>query len=191
MTGTVNPIPLGYHSATPYLVVSNGAAAIEYYKRAFGATELFRMPGPGGKILHAEIKIGDSPIMLADENPEMGAKSPESFGGSPVGIMLYVTDVDSIYKQAIAAGGKEIRPLQDQFYGDRSGTLIDPFGHKWTVGTHIEDVPPDEMNRRMQALAQQAPPPATPEEPPKPRKPAKAKPKAKAKSKTKAKKAKR
>jgi PhnB protein len=187
MTGNVNPIPPGYHTATPYLVVSNAAAAIEYYMNAFGATELMRFPGPGGKVLHAEIKIGDSPIMLADEMPEMGAKSPEAFGGSPVGIMLYVSDVDAVYKQAIAAGGKEVRPLQNQFYGDRSGTLIDPYGHKWTVGTHIEDVSMEEMQRRMQAMPQPAPPPPTTEKPVRQHKPAKAKAKAKPKAKPKAK----
>jgi PhnB protein len=184
-----DPIPLGYHTATPYLVVSNGAAAIEYYKNAFGATELMRFPGPGGKVLHAEIKIGDSPIMLADEMPEMGAKSPQAYGGSPVGIMLYVPDVDTTFKQAIAAGGKEFRPVQNQFYGDRSGTLIDPYGHKWTVGTHIEDVSMEEMQRRMQAMPPPTPPPPAPEKQHKTPKPAKAKVKAKVKAK--AKKAKR
>ena len=150
-----DPIPQGYHTATPYLVVSDGAAAIEYYKNAFGATELMRFPGPGGKVLHAEIKIGDSPIMLSDENPEMGAKSPQTIGGSPVGICLYVPDVDSLFKRAIAAGGKELKPVQDQFYGDRSGTLQDPFGHNWTIATHKEDVSSDEMRKRMEAMMKQ------------------------------------
>ena len=193
MAANVNPIPQGYHTATPYLVVSDGAAAIEYYKNAFGATELMRFPGPGGKVLHAEIKIGDSPIMLADEMPEMGAKSPHAFGGSPVGILLYVPNVDAVFNQAIAAGGQVFRPVQDQFYGDRSGTLIDPYGHKWTVGTHIEDVSMEEMQRRMQAMPPPSPPPPAPEMPHnthKPHKPAKAA-KAKVKAKAKAKKAKR
>jgi len=148
---TVKPIPEGYHSVTPYLIVKGGADAIEFYKKAFGATELFRFPAPGGKIGHAEIKIGDSPIMLADEFPEMGHKAPQSEAGSPVGLMIYVNDVDTIISQAIAAGGREQRPVKDQFYGDRSGTLVDPFGHIWTVVTHKEDVPMEELERRAKA----------------------------------------
>lgn len=151
----VNPIPEGYHSVTPYLIVNDCAAAIEFYKRAFGATELFRMDAPGGKIGHAEIKIGNSPIMLADEMPEMGYRSAKAIGSTPVSLMIYVEDVDSVYPQAIAAGGKELKALQDQFYGDRSGTLEDPFGHVWTVSTHKEDVPPEEMERRMGEMAAQ------------------------------------
>ena len=147
----VSPIPEGYHSVTPYLVIKNAAAAIEFYKKAFGAVELFRMPAPGSKIRHAEIKIGDSPVMLADEYPDMGFKGPESFGGTPVSLMIYVDDVDKIYPQAIAAGGKELRPLQNQFYGDRSGTLIDPFGHVWTIGTHVEDISEEELAKRAEA----------------------------------------
>jgi PhnB protein len=143
------PIPEGYHSVTPYLIIKGATQAIDFYKKAFGATELFRMPAPGGKIGHAEIKIGDSPIMLADEFPEMGHKSPQTLGGSPISIMIYVTDVDTVFKQAIAAGGKQQRPVKDQFYGDRSGTLEDPFGHVWHVATHKEDVSPEEMERRM------------------------------------------
>ena len=145
----VNPIPDGYHSVTPYLIVNDGAAAIEFYKQAFGATELFRMDAPGGKIAHAEIKIGDSPVMLGDESPEMGYRSAKTIGSTPVSLMIYVEDVDAVFPQAIAAGGKELKPLQDQFYGDRSGTLEDPFGHVWTVATHKEDVSPEEMDRRM------------------------------------------
>jgi len=148
---TVKPIPEGYHSVTPYLNVKGGADAIEFYKKAFGATELFRFPAPGGKIGHAEIKIGDSPIMLADEFPEMGHKAPQSEAGSPVGLMIYVDDVDTIFSQAIAAGGREQRPVKDQFYGDRSGTLVDPFGHIWTVATHKEDVSMEELERRAKA----------------------------------------
>lgn len=146
----VKPIPEGYHSVTPYLVINGAADAIEFYKKAFGATELFRMER-GGKIGHAEIKIGDSPVMLADEHPEMGFTGPNALGGTPVSLMVYVEDVDTVYKQAIAAGGEELRPLEDQFYGDRSGTLKDPFGHVWTVSTHKEDVAPEEMEKRMAA----------------------------------------
>ena len=148
----VKKIPAGYHTVTPYLIVSGAAEAIDFYKRAFNAEERVRMPGPDGRIMHAEIQIGDSHVMLGDEFPQMGVKSPRSIGGTPVGICLYVEDVDKIYKQAIAAGGKEERPLQNQFYGDRSGTLFDPFGHKWTVATHIEDVSPEEMQKRMAAM---------------------------------------
>ena len=147
----VKPIPEGYHSVTPYLSIKGAAAAIDYYKQVFGATELFRMAGPDGKIGHAEIKIGDSPIMLADEFPEMEFVSPKTLGGSPVGLMIYVDDVDTMYTQAISAGAQEIKPLQNQFYGDRSGTLKDPFGHVWTVATHVEDVPPEELEQRAAA----------------------------------------
>jgi PhnB protein len=147
------PIPEGYHSVTPYLIITGAAEAIDYYKKAFGATELFRMPAPGGKIGHAEIKIGDSPIMLADEHPEMGYKSPRTLGGTPTSIMIYVADVDTVFDQAIAAGGKAQRPVKDQFYGDRSGTLEDPFGHVWHVATHKEDVSADEMERRAKAAS--------------------------------------
>lgn len=145
------PIPDGYHTATPYLIVHDGAAAIEFYKRAFRATELFRLNGPGGKIAHAEIQIGNSRLMLADEVPQMKYKSPRSLGGSPVGIMLYVVDVDARFRQALAAGAKEIRPVTDQFYGDRSGTLEDPFGLHWTIATHMEDLTQEEVERRMNA----------------------------------------
>jgi PhnB protein len=144
-------IPDGYHSVTPYLIINGASEAIAFYQKAFGATELFRMPAPEGKIGHAEIKIGDSPIMLADEYPEMGYKSPQTLGGSPVSIMIYVEDVDTVFDQAIAAGGKAQRPVKDQFYGDRSGTLEDPFGHVWHVATHKEDVTPEEMEKRMKA----------------------------------------
>ena len=148
----VKPIPEGYHSITPYLIIDGAAEAMEYYKKAFGATELFRMEH-GGKIGHAEMKIGDSPFMLGDGNPEQGHRSPKALGGSPVGIMIYVDDVDTIFKQAIAAGGTEAKPLQDQFYGDRSGSITDPFGHIWTIATHKEDVSPEEMDKRMAAMA--------------------------------------
>ncbi len=144
----VKHIPDGYHSVTPYLIVNGGQRAIDYYKRAFGATELFRMDGPDGKIGHAEIKIGDSHVMLSDENPAWGAKAPQAGVSPPVQLMIYVQDVDTTFKQALVAGGKETMPLKNQFYGDRSGTLTDPFGHSWTVATHVEDVAPDEMQRR-------------------------------------------
>ena len=144
----VKPIPEGYHSVTPYLICKGAAQAIDYYKTAFGAIELFRMEH-NGQLGHAEIKIGDSPIMLADEQPEMKYLSPQTLGGTPVSIMIYVDDVDTIFPQAIAAGGSETKALQDQFYGDRSGTLTDPFGHVWTVATHKEDVSPEEMERRL------------------------------------------
>ena len=151
MSSTVKPIPDGYHTVTPYLIIRGAADAIDFYKRAFGATELFRMDQPGGKIGHAEIKIGDSPIMLADEHPEMGYRSPQTLGGSPVSILLYVEDVDSLFNQAVAEGGKIDRPLEDKFYGDRGGSLTDPFGHIWHLATHKEDVTPEEMEKRLAA----------------------------------------
>jgi len=147
----VKPIPEGYHSVTPYLIINGAGDAIDFYKKAFGATELFRMPAPEGKIGHAEIKIGDSPIMLADESLEMGYKSATTLSGSPVSLMIYVEDVDKVYNQAIAAGGTEVKGVQDQFYGDRSGTLKDPYGHVWHIATHKEDVTPEEMDKRMAA----------------------------------------
>ena len=153
----VKPIPAGYHTATPYLIVSGAAKAIEFYKRAFGANELFRMAGPDGRIGHAEIKIGDSPIMLSDEHLEMGVKSAKTLGGSPVSLMLYVENVDALAAQATAEGAKVIRPLQNQFYGDRSATLEDPFGLCWTIATHVEDVPPEEMQRRAAEARKQKP----------------------------------
>lgn len=155
MASKVKPIPDGYHSATPYLILSDAAKAIEFYQRAFGATELMRFPGPGGKIGHAEIKIGDSQIMLADEFPDMGHQSPKSLGGTPVSIMLYVNDVDATAAQAVSAGATVTKPVQDQFYGDRSGTIEDPFGHVWHISTHKEDVPPDEMDRRVKEAMKQ------------------------------------
>ena len=148
---SAKPIPDGYHTATPYLVVQNAASAIEFYKKAFGAEELMRLASPDGKIGHAEIKIGDSPIMLADEYPEMGYRGPRALGGSPVSIMLYVEDVDARFNQAVAAGAKVVRPVMDQFYGDRSGNIEDPFGHVWTIATHKEDVSPEEIEKRFVA----------------------------------------
>jgi PhnB protein len=151
MANKPKPIPDGYHSATPYLIVDDAARAIEFYKKAFGATELLRMPKPGGKIGHAEIKIGDSPIMLADESPEIGARGPRSFNGSPVSILLYVEDVDTTFSKAVDAGAKVQRPVTNQFYGDRMGGIEDPFGHVWHIATHVEDVPPEEMKKRAAA----------------------------------------
>ena len=151
----VNAIPDGYRGVTPYLIVKNAAAAIDFYKQAFAAEELHRMPMPGGKIGHADLTIAGAHVMLADEMPEHGALSPESLNGSPVGLLLYVNDVDARFNQAIAAGAKVLRAVQDQFYGDRSGTLMDPFGHKWTLATHVEDVPVEEMQRRMKQWMQQ------------------------------------
>lgn len=150
---SVKPIPEGYHSLTPCLIVRGGADAIEFYKKAFGAVELFRFPSPDGKIGHAEIKIGDSPIMLGDEYPEMGYKSPQTIGGSPVSLMIYVEDVDTVFARAVEAGADIKDALQDKFYGDRSGTVIDPFGHVWHLATHKEDVPMDEMERRAKAAS--------------------------------------
>jgi PhnB protein len=151
----VKPIPEGYHTATPYLIIKEAARAIDFYKKAFGATELFRCAEPSGKIAHAEIRIGNSPIMLADEYPEMGARSPQSLGGTPVSILLYVNDVDVLAAQAVAAGATVQRPVKDQFYGDRSGTFVDPFGHVWTIATHKEDMSLEEVHRRFEAFMQQ------------------------------------
>jgi len=151
----VKPIPEGYHSITPYLVLKGAASAIEYYKKAFGAEEMVRMDGPGGTIGHAELKIGDSVVMMADESPDMGHRGPKSIGGTPVSIVLYVENVDAVWKRALDAGATTVRPLENQFYGDRMGTLEDPFGHLWSVATHIEDVPPEEMDRRMQEMMKQ------------------------------------
>jgi PhnB protein len=148
----VKAIPDGYHSMTPYLIIDGAAKAIEFYTKAFGATELLRLPGPGGKLGHAEIKIGDSILMMADEMPDMGYRGPKALGGSPVGILLYVADVARTFEKAVVAGATVDRPIQDQFYGDRSGSVIDPFGYKWTISTHVEDVPPEEMQRRVAAL---------------------------------------
>jgi PhnB protein len=147
----VKAIPDGYHTATPYLIIKDAARAIEFYKKAFGATEIMRMAEPSGKVTHAEIKIGNSPIMLADEFPEMGALSPQTIGGSPVSIFLYVENVDALANQAIAAGAKVLMPVQDQFWGDRYGKLADPFGHLWDIATHKEDVAPEEIHKRVAA----------------------------------------
>ena len=149
----MNPshIPTGYHSVNPYLIVDNAAGAMEFYQKAFGAQEVMRLGPPGGKIMHAEVQIGDSKLMFADEVPQMGALSPKSVGGSSVFIALYVENVDEVVARATAAGAQVLRPVQDQFYGDRSGTVLDPFGHKWTIATHKEDVSPEEIERRFAA----------------------------------------
>ena len=149
----VQAIPTGYASVTPYLIVRDAARALDFYRKAFDATELMRFPAPSGKIGHAEIKIGDGIVMLADEAPEMGYKSPQTIGGTPVSLMFYVSDVDARFAKALAAGGVVMNPLKDQFYGDRNGTITDPFGHVWTIATHTEDVTPQEMQRRMAALS--------------------------------------
>jgi len=154
MANQVRPIPEGYHTVTPYLICDRAADAIEFYKQAFGAEEVVKMPGPNGKVMHAEIKIGDSFIMLADENPEAGAKSAKTYGGSPIGILLYVENCDAVVGAAVSAGAKITRPLKDEFYGDRAATVVDPFGHTWNVHTHIKDVSPEEMKKAMQAAGQ-------------------------------------
>jgi len=148
----VQAIPAGYAGVTAYLIIRGAARALEYYNKAFGATEIMRFPGENGTIGHAEIKIGDGVVMLADEMPDMGYRSPEALGGTPVSLMFYVPDVDVRFARAIAAGGTVRQPVKDQFYGDRSGTLVDPFGHVWTIATHVEDVSAEEMQKRMAAM---------------------------------------
>lgn len=151
-TKKVLAIPKGYHSIIPYLIVNNAKKAIEFYKKAFAAKAVICMEHPGGKIGHAELKIGDAKIMLADECPQMNARSPEKFGGSPVGIHLYIKDVDGVVKRAVAAGAKLVRPVENMFYGDRSGALEDPYGHMWYVSTHIENVTPALIRKRAAEL---------------------------------------
>ena len=152
----VKPIPDGYHTITPYLHVRGAVAAIDYYKKIFGATELIRIPGPGGRIMHAEIKIGDSIVMLADENPSTGVMSPQTIGGYSAGILAYVENVDAVVQKAVETGSKALHPIKDQFYGDRSGSVLDPFGHMWTIATHIEDVSVEELHKRMAAMSKAA-----------------------------------
>jgi len=152
MANEVKAIPDGYHSVTPYLIIDGAGTAIDFYKKAFGATEMFRMAQPDGRIGHAEIRIGDSQIMLADEYPEMDYLGPAKRGGSSVSLLVYVNDVDATFKQAIDAGAKEQRPVENKFYGDRMGTLEDPFGHVWHIGTHVEDVSAAEMEKRQAAM---------------------------------------
>jgi PhnB protein len=153
MSAKVRPIPDGYHSVTPYLIVGDAARALEFYKTVFGASEVMRMSAPGGKIGHAEIQIGNSKIMLADEHPEMGCRCPKAFGGSPVSIHLYVEDVDTVFNRAVAEGATAKSPVKDQFYGDRSGNVEDPFGHVWHISTHKEDLSPEEIRKRVAALS--------------------------------------
>ncbi len=147
----VKAIPAGYHTATPYLFIQDAARAIDFYKAAFKAKELMRLAAPGGRIGHAQIKIGDSHIMLSEESPDMGTRGPKTLGGSPVMLYLYVKDVDAVVAQAVAAGANLLHPVKDQFYGDRSGGLEDPFGHLWHVATRKENVPPKELRKRAEA----------------------------------------
>ncbi len=144
----VNPIPDGYPRVTPYLIVNGAAAAIDFYKSVLGATERMRMAGPDGKLGHAELEIGDSVIMLADEHPEMNARGPKTVGGTPVFLHVYVEDADSVFERAVEAGAEPLQPVEDKFYGDRSGGFEDPFGHHWNVATHVEDIPLDELSKR-------------------------------------------
>jgi PhnB protein len=148
----VQAIPAGYTGVPAYLIIRNATRALEFYKNAFGATEVMRLPGPNGSIGHAEIRIGDGHVMLADENADMAHRGPEDLGGSPVSLMFYVKDVDARVAQALAAGATIKYPVKDQFYGDRSASVTDPFGYVWTIATHLEDVAPDEMQRRIAAL---------------------------------------
>jgi PhnB protein len=152
----VHYIPKGYNSVTPYLIIKGAAKAIDYYKNVFGATEVVRMAGPDGRVGHAELQIGDSHIMLADEFPEMGHRSAESIGASPVSLLVYIPDCDKVVAKAVAGGAKVLKPVEDQFYGDRSGFIQDPFGHLWGIATHIEDVSPKEMVERAKKAMQAA-----------------------------------
>jgi PhnB protein len=152
----VKPVPDGYHNVTPYLFIRGAGAAIDFYKKVFGATEIMRMPGPIGQVMHAELRIGDSMIMLSDENPKSGAMSPQTAGGISVSLHVYAENVDEVIQKAVDEGAKLVRPVQNQFYGDRIGTLIDPFGHLWSVATHVEDVAPEEMKKRMAAASAQS-----------------------------------
>jgi PhnB protein len=145
----VSAVPAGYHSVTPYLICGNAAQAIDYYKRVFGAEEIMRMTMPNGKIGHAELKIGDSHIMLAEAGLEPNTKAPESYGGSPVAILVYIEDVDTVFNRAVAEGGRAVRQPQDMFYGDRTSWVVDPFGHSWYIHTHVKDVTPEEMKQAM------------------------------------------
>ena len=153
--GSVKPIPEGYHNVTPYLFLKSAAKAIDFYKIVFAATEIMRMPGPDGRIMHAELRIGDSIVMLADENPRHGVMSPQTVGGFSVGLHVYVENVDAVVQKAVENGAKLLRPIQNQVYGDRSGSLLDPSGHMWSVATHVEDVSPEEMRKRMASARSQ------------------------------------
>ena len=147
MNQNVKSIPTGYHTITPNITVRDAAKAIDFYKNAFGAQEVMRMAGPGGKVMHAEMTIGDSKFMLGDEMPEMGNKGPKSYGGSPVSFYVYVENVDNAWKKAIGAGGKQVMPIEDMFWGDRTGRLEDPFGHTWVLAQHVKEVTPEEMKK--------------------------------------------
>jgi PhnB protein len=153
--GTVRPIPEGYHTVTPYLYVRGATAAIDFYKNVFGASEIVRMAGPDGRIMHAEMKIGDSVVMLGDENLQVGMLSPQTVGGFSTGLHVYVENSDAVVKKMVDSGAKVLRPIKNQFYGDRSASVLDPFGHMWSVATHIEDVSPEEMKKRMTAAMSQ------------------------------------
>jgi PhnB protein len=153
--GTVRPIPEGYHTVTPYLYVRGATAAIDFYKNVFGAAEIVRMAGPDGRIMHAELKIGDSVVMLGDENLQVGMLSPQTVGGFSTGLHVYVENSDAVVKKMVDSGAKVLRPIKNQFYGDRSASVLDPFGHMWSVATHIEDVSPEEMKKRMTAAMSQ------------------------------------
>ena len=152
----VKAIPEGYHALTPYLIVDGAAAAIDFYKKAFGATEIMRMPGAHGRIGHAEVKIGDSHLMLADEDPSMGYRGPKAGGGNSISLLLYVENCDAVVDRAVKAGAKITRPVADQFYGDRTGGIEDPFGHSWYVSTHVKDVSEEEMKRVMKEKSREA-----------------------------------
>src|SRR5262245_49032307 len=149
----VNFIPDGYYSLTPYLIVKGAREAMAYYAKAFGATELVDMPGPGGSVMHAEMQIGNARFMLSDESPERGTKSPKTLAGSAGSVMIYTEDVDATFKRAVDAGASVVMPVTDMFWGDRYGSVLDPFGHQWQIATHKEDVTPEEMQKRMQAMA--------------------------------------
>src|ERR1700692_2012497 len=152
---SVKSIPEGYHNVSPYLFVRSAASAIDFYKKVCGAAEIMRMPGSNGKIMHAEVRIGDSIVMLADENPQTGVMSPQTVGGYSVGLHVYVENVDAVIQKAVENGAKLLHPIKNQFYGDRSGSLLDPFGHMWSVATHVEDVSPEEMPQRLTAARSQ------------------------------------
>jgi PhnB protein len=148
----VNAIPKGYHTVTPSVIVDDGARAIDFYKKAFGAQELMRMPGPDGRIMHAEIQIGDSRVMLSDEMPDMDVRSPKAYDGTPVGFYLYIDNVDEAWRRAVGAGAKEVSPLTDMFWGDRTGSLQDPFGHRWNLAQHVADLTPEEIQKGQEAF---------------------------------------
>ncbi len=155
MADNVKPIPEGYHTITPSLTVRDCARALEFYKEALGAEERMRAPGPDGSVWHAEIQIGDSVVMLNDEYPEQGARGPQSLGGSPVGMWVYVEDIDAAFEKAVEAGAEVTMPPADMFWGDRMGSVVDPFGHKWTFASHVEDVSPEEMEKRQKAAMEE------------------------------------